>query len=87
MIVPYRDEHLKLVENFESQGSVIIGGSFFPNDGACFIFTCPDELTVDSFVKKDPYFKKGLVLEYEIKEVELHTKKRADELALYYKYR
>ncbi len=64
-----------------------MGGSFFPNDGACLIFTGLDELVVDGFVKKDPYYKKGLVKEYEIKEIEMHTKKRADELALYYKYR
>ena len=85
--VPLREEHLKLVDTFENQGNAIIGGSFFPNDGACFFFHANDETVVDSFVKKDPYYKKGLVTEYEIKEIELNTKKRADELALYYKYR
>lgn len=85
--IPYRDDHLKLVEQYENQGNIIIGGNFFPNDGACFFFTALDEISIDNFVKKDPYFKKGLITKYEIKEIELHTKKRADELALYYKYR
>jgi uncharacterized protein YciI len=76
-----------LVEQIEQQGNLVIGGSFFPNDGACFFFTSNDELAVDSFVKKDPYYKKGIVKEYEIKEIELHTKKTTDQLVQYYKYR
>jgi uncharacterized protein YciI len=62
-------------------------GSFFPNDGACIIFQASDETIPDSFVKKDPYYKNGLVKDYEIKELELTQKKRFDELAVYYKYR
>jgi hypothetical protein len=38
-------------------------------------------------MKKDPYYKNGLVTEYEIKELQLTQKKRFDELAVYYKYR
>ena len=76
-----------MIQDFESQGHLVIGGTFFPNDGASFIFMAPDEIAVDMFVKKDPYYKKGLVTEYEIKEIEMHTKKRVDELSLYYKYR
>ena len=86
-LVPYRNAHLKQIEKLEQSGVAIFGGSFFPNDGAILIFNCQDELPLDEFVKNDPYYKHGLITEYEIKELELHTKKRADELALYYKYR
>jgi uncharacterized protein YciI len=76
-----------LVEDYEKQGSVLLGGSFFPNDGAILLFQAADETIPDSFVKKDPYFKNNLIKDYEIKEVEMITKKKMDEIALYYKYR
>ena len=41
----------------------------------------------DILIKKDPYYKNGLVKEYDIKEIELISKKRMDEIAIYYKYR
>jgi uncharacterized protein YciI len=92
--IPYRDDHQKLIQDYETTGNVILGGiilfnigSFFPSDGAIVIFQANDETVPDSFVKKDPYFKNGLVKDYEIKELELLQKKRFDEIALYYKYR
>ncbi len=85
--VAHIEAHLKLVESYETQGSLIIGGSFFPNDGATLFFQAQDETIPDSFIKSDPYYKNGLVKDYEIKEIEIVTKKKMDELALYYKYR
>ena len=62
-------------------------GSFFPNDGACLLFQASDETVPDGFIKEDPYNKNGLVSNYEIKELELHQKKKFDEIAVYYKYK
>ena len=66
---------------------IISIGSFFPNDGACLLFQAADETVPDEFIKKDPYYKYGLVSNYEIKEIELHQKKKFDEIAIYYKYK
>lgn len=81
------DSHLKLVDKTINSGNIILGGSFFPNDGALLILSCQDEIVVDDFVKNDPYYINGLVSNYEIKEIEMFSKIRVDELALYYKYR
>lgn len=78
---------MNLIKKLEKNGVVLIGGSFFPNDGAFFIFCCQNEIVIDDFVKEDPYYVNGLVSDYEIKEIELFTEKEVKDLALYYKYR
>jgi uncharacterized protein YciI len=60
-------------------------GAYFTFDGALFMFQANDETIPDSFVKKDPYYKNGLVKDYEIKEINLVQKKRFDEVAINYK--
>lgn len=49
--VPYKDDHLKKVAKLEKGGSLIFGGSLFPNDGAYIIFNCKDESVPNDFVK------------------------------------
>jgi len=49
--VPYKDDHLKKVAKLEKDGSLVFGGSFFPNTGANLIFSCKDETIPNDFVK------------------------------------
>ena len=50
-------------------------------------FRAQDETVLDKFVKKDPYYLNGLVDNYEIKEMDMVTRKKFDEIAVYYKYK
>jgi hypothetical protein len=50
-------------------------------------FQAQDETVLDKFVKKDPYYLNGLVKDYEIKEMDMITRKKFDEIAIYYKYK
>ncbi len=49
-LVPHRENHLKLIEKLQDSGSLIFGGSCFPNDGAFILFNCVDQTTPYDFV-------------------------------------
>lgn len=63
---PHREAHLAHVEEWESDGRVILAGAVGdPPVSAVFVFDCgADE--VESFADSDPYSIAGLVLSREI---------------------
>ena len=64
---PYREEHLRLAQDANKRGELILGGALAdPADRALLIFRCQDKAVVDKFVQNDPYFNNGLVAQYEI---------------------
>jgi hypothetical protein len=48
-----------------------IGGSLFPNEGARIFVECENEQEIEDFVKSDPLFKQGLVVNYDVEEIEI----------------
>lgn len=48
-----------------------VGGSLFPNDGARIFVECNQEEDIEDFVQGDPLFKNGLVVNYDIEEIEV----------------
>jgi uncharacterized protein len=66
---PYRSEHLALVEEFHNQGTLIMAGALAnPSDGAVLVFKSEGTDVAESFVKRDPYVKNGLITEWNIRE-------------------
>lgn len=66
---------------FEKNGkNFVIGGSLFPHTGACLFLSVPDENTARRFVEKDPYFKKGLVVNYELQELKVTSRTTVQDL-------
>ena len=43
--------HMKRLGKLEKSGSLLFGGSLFPNDGSYIFFNCEDESVPNNFVK------------------------------------
>ena len=65
----FREEHLKLANELNKRGELIIAGAFSdPADKAMLVFRVNNKSIIEEFVKKDPYYKNGLIKNYEIRE-------------------
>ena len=65
----FREEHLKRARELNNRGELIIAGAFSdPADSALLVFCVNDKSVIEEFIRKDPYYKNGLVTSYEIRE-------------------
>lgn len=65
---PYREEHLKLVNEANRRGELAMAGAFSePVDGAALVFRSPDRAVVARFAEADPYVRKGLVTSWRVR--------------------
>jgi len=66
--VPFREEHLKLVEEAHSNGHLIMAGALAePSDTGVFIFKGESPKIAEDFAKKDPYMLNGIIKEWEVR--------------------
>jgi uncharacterized protein YciI len=66
--VPFRDEHLRLIREAHGRGEILMGGAVGdPPDGAVLIFRGDSPSIAESFAKRDPYVKNGLVINWTVK--------------------
>lgn len=73
---PFRDEHVSLAMHEVKNGRLEQAGAYAdPIDGALFVFTCQNKAEVEAFVQNDPYYKNGLVPDYNIREWTVVAKK------------
>ena len=64
----FRDEHLKLANEADKRGELILAGAFSePADKALLIFRADEKSVIEKFVENDPYVKNGLVTKWEIR--------------------
>lgn len=64
----YRDEHLRLANESNKRGELLLGGAFTdPANRTLLIFHVNDKSIIEEFVKHDPYVINGLVLLWEIR--------------------
>lgn len=59
----------------------------FPNDGARIFVECGHSSEVEDFVQEDPLFKNGLVVNYDVEEIEVLGTKGLRELTSLLRYR
>ena len=64
----FREEHLKLAEEANKRGELILAGAFAePADKALLIFKVSDKSLIENFMDNDPYVQNGLVAKWEIR--------------------
>jgi uncharacterized protein len=67
--VPYREEHLAMVNQEYENGTLLMAGPFAePVDGAVLIFRTESYKPVEEFALNDPYVKNGLITEWNIRQ-------------------
>ena len=65
---PFREEHLKLVNEARGRGEIFMAGAFSePVDGAVLVFRCDDAEVVKRFTESDPYIREGLVTRWRVR--------------------
>jgi len=65
---PFRPEHLKLLEEAQRRGELVMAGAFSdPVDGAALVFRGNDPAVAARFAKTDPYVTKGLVTNWRVR--------------------
>ena len=65
---PYREEHLRLAQEFVDRGELELGGALDrPVDQAVLLFRANDPKPIHEFVLKDPYIRFGLVKSWRIR--------------------
>jgi len=65
---PFRPDHLGLVEEFHSDGRLLMAGALAePADGAVLIFRGDSPQAAHDFVSRDPYVKNGLITEWSVR--------------------
>lgn len=64
----YRDQHLRLAEEFRERGELVLAGAYDPADGAALIFRGPSEEPAERFARMDPYVQKGLVTKWWVRK-------------------
>jgi uncharacterized protein YciI len=66
--VPYREEHLRLLNEAHERGELITGAFSDPVDGAALIFRTDDAAVPRRFAERDPYVRNGLVTRWKVRE-------------------
>jgi uncharacterized protein len=65
---PYRKEHLKLADEANRRGELVLAGALAePADGALIIFRGDDPNVASCFAENDPYVQNGLVKNWEVR--------------------
>ena len=87
-LVPHHIDHIKYVKSqSKSHNMTFVGGSLFPNDGARIFVESESKDQVESFVQNDPLYKNGLVVNYDIEEVEVMGTKSLKDISNLLEYR
>jgi uncharacterized protein YciI len=65
---PYREEHLRLLNEAHSRGELVMAGAFSePVDGAALVFRTADAAVPARFAEHDPYVRNGLVTRWKVR--------------------
>ena len=66
---PFRQSHFNHIQGYIDKGELRLAGAFAdPADSAALVFRVSNKNIIENFVKNDPYFKNGLVMDYKIRE-------------------
>ncbi len=66
--VPYRDDHLRRVQEAYGRGELIMAGALAdPADQAILVFRVPDKTPIEKFIRDDPYVQHGLITKWVIR--------------------
>ena len=63
----YRDAHLRLANEANGRGELVLAGALSEPDAALLVFCAPDSSVVEEFARNDPYVVNGLVTRWEVR--------------------
>jgi len=64
----YRDEHLRLAHEARARGELLLAGALAdPADGALIVFQGESPAVAETFARRDPYVKNGLVTKWKVR--------------------
>lgn len=66
---PFRQEHFNHLKEYIQSEKLRLAGAFAdPADSAALVFKVDEKDLIEDFVKNDPYYKNGLIINYKIRE-------------------
>lgn len=65
--LPYRREHLALVQTAYQNGVLLMAGALDPADGAVLVFKGDSAKLAEDFARNDPYVKNGLITDWYVR--------------------
>ena len=85
--IPFHFEHIKYFNKLNEKPDIsVTGGTEFPHDSGFLFFQGLSESEIKDYIKNDPFYKNGLVLNYKLEEVEEVGKKDIESLSREYSY-
>ena len=66
--LPYRPQHLGLIDAAYREGRLVLAGSLKPDGGALLVFRTETASEVEAFATHDPYVTSGLVTSWRVRE-------------------
>jgi uncharacterized protein len=67
--VPYKDEHMKILQELSSRGLVFVGSEVVDGFPAVFMFEGENDDILQEWLKRDPYLQNGLVIEHHFNQI------------------
>ncbi|EXH75627.1 MULTISPECIES: YciI family protein [Acinetobacter calcoaceticus/baumannii complex] len=66
---PYREAHLKLVDEYFKSGFIVGAGAIGVDlDAGMIVFKVNNEHVINKFLESDPYYKNKMVIDFKIKK-------------------
>lgn len=66
---PYKDEHMRILEELSSKGLVFVGAEMKEGYPAVFMFEGENDEILYEWLKRDPYINNGLVMEHQFNQI------------------
>lgn len=67
--IPYKDEHMSILNELSSRGLVFVGAEVKENFPATFMFEGTSDAVLQEWLTRDPYLKNGLVTDYHFNQI------------------
>jgi uncharacterized protein YciI len=66
---PYKDEHMRILEELSMKGLVFVGAEMKEGYPAVFMFEGKNDKILHEWLKRDPYINNGLVIEHHFNQI------------------
>jgi hypothetical protein len=78
--IPYKDEHMDILQELSSRGLVFVGGEMIEGFPAVFMFEGENDDILKEWLGRDPYFNNNLVLEHRFNQIILVAGKMVNQI-------
>ena len=78
--IPFKDEHMSILNELSSRGLVFVGGEMIEGFPAVFMFEGENDDILKEWLSRDPYFNNNLVLEHRFNQIILVAGKMVNQM-------